>query len=173
MTDKQWDAMLLVHNTAPFRLIRAAAPYMREVAKEEIEKTGKAQPRCIINISSTTGLHGNAGQINYATAKMGVVGMTKTVAKEWGMFNIRCNAIAFGWINTRLTQEKTAENFIEVDNKKVALGIPGGGVRNVDHIPLKRPGSVEDAAGSLLMLASPYTAYVTGHTLEVTGGAGI
>jgi len=173
MTDKQWDAMLLVHNTAPFRLIRAAAPYMRDVAKEEMEKTGSAKQRCIINISSTSGLHGRAGQINYATAKMGVLGMTKTVAKEWGMFNIRCNAIAFGWINTRLTQDKTKDNFIEVDNKKVALGIPGGGVRSLDDTPLRRPGTVDDAAGSILLLACPYSSYITGHCLEVTGGTGI
>jgi len=173
MTDKQWEAMLLVHNTAPFRLIRAATPYMRDVAKEELEKTGKAKPRSIINISSTSGLHGNAGQINYSTAKMGVVGMTKTVAKEWGMFNIRCNAIAFGLINTRLTQEKTSDNFIEVDNKKVSLGIPSSAGRTVDSIPLRRAGSVEDAAGSVLLLASPFSSYITGHTLEVTGGVGI
>jgi len=175
MTDKQWDAMLLVHNTAPFRIIRAATPYMRDAAKTEIEKTGSASPRSIINISSTSGIHGNAGQINYATAKMGVVGLTKTVAKEWGMFNIRCNAIAFGWINTRLTAAKGSDNFIEVDNQKVQLGIPGrpNTPDATAHIPLRRAGSVADAAGSVLLLASPHASYVTGHCLEVTGGVGI
>jgi 3-oxoacyl-[acyl-carrier protein] reductase len=177
MTDKQWEAMLLVHNTAPFRIIRAASPYMRDAAKEEIEKTGKASPRCIINISSTSGIHGNAGQINYATAKMGVVGLTKTVAKEWGMFNIRCNAIAFGWINTRLTAAKEKDNVIVVDNQKIQLGIPGGGRGGgpdaTAHIPLRRAGQVDDAAGSILLLASPHASYITGHCLEVTGGVGI
>eukprot|EP01087_Luapelamoeba_hula_P012933 TRINITY_DN3659_c0_g1_i1.p2 TRINITY_DN3659_c0_g1~~TRINITY_DN3659_c0_g1_i1.p2 ORF type:complete len:202 (+),score=36.31 TRINITY_DN3659_c0_g1_i1:300-905(+) len=173
MTDKQWDAMLLVHNTAPFRLIRAATPYMREAGKSEIEKTGSARPRSIINISSTSGIHGNAGQINYATAKMGIVGLTKTVAKEWGMFNIRCNAIAFGWINTRLTQAKGSDNFIEVDKQKVQLGVPSRPDAATNMIPLKRSGTVDDAAGSILLLASPHASYITGHTLEVTGGVGI
>ncbi|ELR16006.1 shortchain dehydrogenase/reductase SDR, putative [Acanthamoeba castellanii str. Neff] len=176
MTDKQWEAMLLVHNTAPFRLIRAAAPYMRDAAKQEIETSGKAAPRSIINVSSTSGLHGNTGQANYATAKAGILGLTKTIAKEWGAFNIRCNAVAFGWINTRLTAAKGQENFIEVEGKKVALGIPGAtnsAEAVAKTVPLARPGNVDDAAGSVLLLASPHASYITGHCLEVTGGAGI
>jgi len=173
MTDKQFEAMLSVHNVAPFRLIRAATPHMREAAKKEIDEKGKASPRCIINISSTSGLHGNAGQVNYSTAKMGIVGLTKTVAKEWGMFNIRCNAIAFGRIETRLTAAKEGQ-FIEVEGKKVSLGIPKEMLSSgFDFIPLKRAGTVQDAAGSVLLLASPYASYITGHTLEVTGGVGI
>jgi 3-oxoacyl-[acyl-carrier protein] reductase len=178
MTDKQWEAMLLVHNTAPFRIIRAAAPFMRDAAKDELEKKGVAEPRCIINISSTSGLHGNAGQVNYSTAKAGVCGMTKTIAKEWGMFGIRCNAIAFGWIDTRLTKErdpKEGGEEIEVDGQKVKLGIPKNArPGNAEaFIPMKRKGTPEEAAGSVLLLASPYAGYITGHTLEVTGGAGI
>ena len=98
MTDEQWHAIIDCHVGAPFRIARATVPYMRDVAKQEMASGGKPQPRCIINVSSTSGLHGNAGQINYATAKMGVVGMTKTIAKEWGQFNIRCNAVAYGSI---------------------------------------------------------------------------
>jgi len=124
MTDEQWDAMLLIHNTAPFRLIKAASPYMREAAKKELEKQGSAEPRSIITISSTSGLHGNVGQVNYATAKSGVLGMTKTLAKELGPFNIRVNSVAFGWIETRLTTAKTEENFIEVKGKKSEIGNP-------------------------------------------------
>jgi len=174
MTDKQWDNMLLIHNTAPFRLVRAASPHMLDIAKEEIEKKGKANPRSIINISSTSGLHGNVGQINYSTAKMGVVGFTKTIAKEWGPYNIRCNAVAFGRINTRLTAQKEGGESIEVEGKQIALGIPkrlleGGGV----NIPLRRTGTVDEAAGAILMLVSPYASYITGHCLEVTGGIGI
>jgi 3-oxoacyl-[acyl-carrier protein] reductase len=75
ITDKQWDTMLAVHNTAPFRLVRQAAPYFRVKDGEK---------RVIINISSTSGTHGNAGQANYALAKAGVLGLTKTIAKEWG-----------------------------------------------------------------------------------------
>lgn len=183
MTDKQWEAMLLVHNTAPFRLVRAAAPFMRDAAKEELEKTGRAEPRCIINISSTSGLHGNAGQANYSTAKAGVVGFTKTLCKEWGMFGIRCNAIAFGWIDTRLTKERDPSkpigegggDEIVVDGQKVKLGIPKSarGPNAEAFIPLKRKGTPEEAASSILLLASPLAGYITGHCLEVTGGAGI
>jgi len=175
MTDAQWEAMLKVHNTAPFRVIRAATPYMREVAKKELQEKGATQEsRCIINISSTSGLHGNPGQANYSTAKMGVVGLTKTVAKEWGMFNIRCNAIAFGFVNTRLTQSKNKGAYIQVEGKQVKLGIPESGQKDLAAgIPLRRAGDVDEAAGAILLLASPHASYITGHTLEVTGGMGI
>jgi len=176
MTDQQWDAMLYVHNTAPFRLIRALSTHFRESAKADIDKHGRPiENRVIINISSTSGIHGNFGQINYSTAKMGVVGLTKTVAKEWGAFGIRCNAIAFGFIETRLTQNKALGEYIEVDGKKVALGIPDAGKKEnkYENIPLARPGKPEEAASSILLLASPLASYISGHTLEVTGGMGI
>jgi len=174
MTDKQWDTMLLVHNTAPFRIIRAAAPYMRDEAKKEMDRNGVAQPRSIVNVSSTSGLHGNIGQANYATAKMGILGLTKTVAKEFGMFGIRCNSIAFGLIETRLTQAKEQGQSIQVGDAKVALGVPGGQREGREvFIPLRRTGQPSEAAASVLFLASPLSSYVTGHCLEVTGGAGI
>jgi len=176
MTDQQWEAMIKVHNTAPFRLIRSLAQHFRDSAKAEIDKHGRPiENRVVINISSTSGIHGNFGQINYATAKMGIVGLTKTVAKEWGSFGIRCNAIAFGFIETRLTQNKALGEFIEVNGKKVALGIPDSGKKEnkYEHIPLGRPGKPEEAAASILLLASPLSSYITGHTLEVTGGMGI
>jgi len=184
ITDKQWDAMLAVHNTAPFRLIRAAAPYMREAAKDEM-KTGKPRNRSITNVSSTSGLHGNAGQANYATAKSGILGLTKTVAKEWGPFGIRANDIAFGFIQTRLTQAKEKGAFIEVDGKKVPLGIPAGTADENSAqakarekmlkatIPLGRPGNATEAASALVFLSSSLASYVSGHCLECTGGAGI
>ncbi|MCB8942225.1 MAG: SDR family oxidoreductase [Ardenticatenaceae bacterium] len=174
MSDKQWQAILDVHATAPFRMIRAAAPYMRDLAKEEMAAGGIKEPRCIVNVSSTSGLHGNIGQINYATGKMGIIGLTKTVAKEWGGFGIRCNAVAFGFIDTRLTQPKEAEESIEVAGEEIQLGIPERLRRNAGmFIPLGRPATPEEAAGGILMMASPWAAYVTGHTLEVTGGSGI
>jgi len=173
MTDKQWNAILEVHNTAPFRLIRAAAPYMREQAKVEKEK-GILEPRAIVNVSSTSGLHGNIGQANYSTAKMGIVGLTKTVAKEWGPFGIRCNAVAFGLIETRLTRPKS-DQFMEVDGNKILLGLPGE--RSISarlaNIPLQREGTPDEAANAVLFLCSPLASYVNGHCLEVTGGAGI
>jgi 3-oxoacyl-[acyl-carrier protein] reductase len=174
MKDEQWEAILAIHITAPFRLIRAATPYMREPAKAEKEAGGPMEPRCIVNVSSTSGLHGNIGQVNYATDKMGVVGLTKTIAKEWGAFGIRCNTVAFGFIDTRLTKPKEEGASIKVGEQEVALGIPDR-MRQMApmRILLGRAGTPEEAAGGILLLASPLASYITGHTLEVTGGAGI
>ncbi|KAL9552473.1 hypothetical protein MBANPS3_003744 [Mucor bainieri] len=168
ITDKQWDLMLAVHNTAPFKIIRAAAKYLRKKDGEN---------KSIVNISSTSGLHGNVGQANYATAKAGVVGLTKTIAKEWGVFGVRCNTVAFGWVDTRLTRAKESGASIEVNGQKVALGIPTGNKPAAGNpfaeIPLGRAGTAEEVAGSVLSLCTPLTSYITGHTLEVTGGRGI
>ncbi len=174
MSDKQWDAMMSVHLAAPFRLVRAAAPHMREAAKREASEGRRPEPRCVINVSSTSGLHGNAGQANYSAAKMGIVGFTKTIAKEWGSFGIRCNAVAFGFIETRLTQDKALNESVTVDGETIQLGIPGH-LRDLSLmvIPMGRTGTPEEAAGGVLFLASPLAGYVTGHTLEVTGGYGI
>ncbi|KIM39054.1 hypothetical protein M413DRAFT_19875 [Hebeloma cylindrosporum] len=171
--DETFDIIMKIHVRAPFRLIRQAAPYFRlKVSPEN---------RSIINVSSTSGLHGNVGQANYASAKAAVVGLTKTICKEWGPFGVRANTVAFGLIHTRLTASKEAGVTIEIDGKKVALGVPGA-QRPVSStqepeaypfIPLRRGGTPEDAAGSVLFLASPLASYVSGHTLEVTGGVGI
>lgn len=175
MPNKQWQAMLDVHLTAPFRLIQAAAPHMRDAAKAEIDRDGKAAPRSIINVSSTSGTHGNAGQVNYGTAKAGVIGLTKTVAKEWGAFNIRCNGLAYGFIATRLTADKKGGASMQVNGETVKLGIPGAAQRMEASakvmIPLQRVGTPEDAAGAMLMLASPYSSYISAQMIEVTGGA--
>ena len=147
---------------------------MREVAKKEIAEGGLRENRCIVNISSTSGLHGNIGQANYSTAKMGIVGLTKNVAKEWGAFGIRCNAVAFGFIETRLTNAKELGASLKVGDKEIALGIPEGmRERATTGNPLGRPGTAEEGAGGILLMASPLASYVTGHCLEVTGGAGM
>lgn len=174
MKPEQWQAMLDVHLTAPFRMIQAATRYMREPAKAELEAGEPFTPRCIVNVSSTSGLHGNIGQANYAAGKMGIVGLTKTVAKEWGRFGIRCNAVAFGFVDTRLTRPKENRESIEVQGRQVALGIPEE-LRAMApmRIPLGRAATPEEAAGGILILASPFASYITGHTLEVTGGSGI
>ena len=168
MTDAQFDAMLDVHLKAPFRMIRAASDYLRGEAKRALDAGQRPPCRKIINVSSTSGVAGNAGQINYAAGKMGVVGMTKTVAKEWGRFNVCCNAVAYGLIDTRLTQPKERG---ETTGDGVALGIPES-VREgqLHHIPLGRAGTPEDAAGPVLFLASPLSDYVTGAVVLVTGG---
>ena len=175
MTDEQWRAVMDIHTFAPFRMIRAAAPYLREPGKQELKDgTPFSENRVIVNVSSTSGLHGNVGQINYATAKMGVVGLTKTVAKEWGRFGVRCNAVAFGYIDTRMTRSKDAGETATVGDRQIAQGIPDA-IREqaMTANPLGRPGTPEEAAGGVVLMASPLAGYVTGHTLEVTGGAGI
>ena len=171
MSDEQWEAMLAVHLTAPFKLIRACIPYMREQAKREQAESGRAKARKIINISSISGTRGNVGQANYSAGKAGVAGLTKTLAKEWGRFNIQVNALAFGYIDTRLTAAKTDDNFTERAGQRVKLGIPEE-LRQMAPllIPAGRPGTAEEAAGPLLFLASELSNYVSGQVIEVTGG---
>jgi len=168
MTDQQYDAILDVHLKAPFRIIRAAAPYFRDTAKAEMASSGRASCRKIINVSSTSGVAGNAGQANYGAAKAGITGLTKTIAREWGQFNITCNAVAYGWIDTRLTQDKEQG---AVTAAGVALGIPKAARQDMPpRVPLGRPGTPEEAAGPVLFLASPLADYVSGAVLLVTGG---
>ena len=171
MTDEQWQAMLDVHLTAPFRIIRAAAPYLRETAKREKEEQGRAIARKIVNVSSTTGTRGNAGQTNYAAGKAGIVGVTKTLAKEWGQFNIQVNAVAFGFIETRLTQAKETGERLTRESADISLGIPQQN-REIAFrmIPMGRGGTPEEAAGAVLFFSSPLSDYVSGQVLEVTGG---
>ena len=95
VSDEQFQAMLDIHTVVPFRVARALAPHWREAAKKEREE-GVEVFRKLINVSSTSGMMGNPGQVNYSAAKMGVVGITKTLAKEWGQFKINVNAVAFG-----------------------------------------------------------------------------
>lgn len=171
MSDEQWEAILAVHLTAPFRIIRAAAAYLRETAKLEKERYGQARARKIINISSTTGTRGNAGQSNYAAGKAGILGLTKTLAKEWGQFNIQVNAVAFGRIDTRLTQAKEQGETIQRGDTEIAIGIPGERLaRTTPMIPLGRAGTAHEAAGAIFFFASPFSDYVSGQVLEVAGG---
>ncbi len=123
MSDDWWARMLDIHVTVPFKVVRAAAPHLREPAKAE-KADGVEVFRKIVNISSVSGTMGNAGQANYSAGKSAVVGLTKTLAKEWGQFKINVNAVAFGWIETRLTASKVDENQMEIDGEKVQLGIP-------------------------------------------------
>src|SRR5579885_3000638 len=123
MSDEWFQKMLDIHSIVPFRMIRAVAPHLREPAKKEREE-GKEVFRKIVNVSSTSGTFGNAGQANYSAGKAGVVGLTKTIAKEWGQFKVNVNAVAFGFIDTRLTQAKVDENTMEKEGEKIQLGIP-------------------------------------------------
>lgn len=171
MTDEQWEAIIAVHLTAPFRIIRAAAPCLRETAKKEKAETGEANARKIINISSTSGTRGNPGQANYSSGKAGVIGLTRTLAKEWGQFNVQVNAVAFGRIDTRLTQAKEKGETIHRGEAEIAIGIPSGRLEvTTPMIPMGRGGTVEEAAGAVFFFASPFSNYVSGQVLEVTGG---
>jgi len=171
MTDQQWDAMMDIHVKAPFRIIRAAAPYFRDAAKKEISETGQAVPRKIINISSMAGTNGNPGQANYSSAKAGMMGLTMTMAKEWGRFNVQSNCIAYGVIETRLTGPKEEVDSIEVGGDTVAVGIPEAQRQMMKTmIPLGRFGTAEDASSAILFFASPLSNYVSGQTLKVSGG---
>jgi 3-oxoacyl-[acyl-carrier protein] reductase len=170
MTDEQFQAMLDIHTIVPFRVIRALAPHWREAAKQEMGE-GKEVFRKIVNVTSISGTMGNAGQVNYSAAKAGVVGLTKTLAKEWGSFKINVNAVAFGFIETRLTQAKEAGEEIEVGGEKVELGIPEQTrAMAAMIIPLGRAAQPEEAAKPVLFLCSDLSNYVHGQVLNVTGG---
>ena len=170
MTDDWWEKMLAIHVTVPFKVIRAAAPHLREPAKAERER-GEEVFRKIVNVSSISGTMGNAGQANYSAGKSAVVGLTKTLAKEWGQFKINVNAVAFGYIETRLTASKVDDNTMEIGGEKVQLGIPDQ-MRGMASmlIPLGRPGTPQEAAGGVFFLCSPWSNYVHGQVLNVTGG---
>jgi 3-oxoacyl-[acyl-carrier protein] reductase len=171
MTDEQFQAMLEIHTVVPFRVTRALAPQWREAAKAEAAE-GSEVFRKLINVTSISGTMGNAGQANYSAAKAGVVGLTKTLAKEWGQFKINVNAVAFGFVETRLTAAKEAgETITAPGGQEVELGIPEQ-MRAMAQmvIPLGRPAQPEEAAGPVLFLASGLSDYVHGQILNVTGG---
>jgi 3-oxoacyl-[acyl-carrier protein] reductase len=170
MTDEQFQAMLEIHTVVPFRIVRAAAPHLREPAKKERDE-GREVFRKIVNVSSISGTMGNAGQVNYSAAKAGVVGLTKTLAKEWGGFKINVNAVAFGFVETRLTASKEEGGKIEIEGREIDLGIPEQ-MRQLAAaiIPLGRGATPEEAAGPVFFLCSPWANYVHGQILHVTGG---
>ena len=170
MSDEQFQAMLDIHTIVPFRMIRALAPHWREAAKQEAGE-GKEVFRKIVNVTSISGTMGNAGQANYSAAKAGVTGLTKTIAKEWGQFKINVNAVAFGFVETRLTQAKEQGEAIEREGERIEIGVPEQQRAMASMIiPLGRPAQPEEAAGPVLFLSSQLSNYVHGQVLNVTGG---
>jgi 3-oxoacyl-[acyl-carrier protein] reductase len=172
MTDEQWYAIIDVHVTAPFRILRAFANHVRPAFEAESQR-GQRIVRKVVNISSTSGVNGNAGQVNYSAGKAAMVGVTKTLAKEWGRYAVTVNCVAFGYIQTRLTQPlaEGEAGTIEVLGRKVRVGVQGTRLAAMNQmIPLGRGGTPEEAAGAVYLFCSPDSDYVSGQTLLVTGG---
>ncbi len=170
MRDDQFRAMLEIHTVAPFRILRAAAPFLRDAGKVDREE-GREVFRKVVNVTSISGTQGNVGQANYAAAKAGLVGLTKTLAREWGPFKVNVNAAAFGFIETRLTASSDDSATIERAGQEIKLGIPPQMREIVSTIvPLGRPGTPEEAAGAIFFLCSPWSNFVQGQVLTVNGG---
>jgi 3-oxoacyl-[acyl-carrier protein] reductase len=143
MTEQQWDEVIQANLKSVFNLTKHALRPML-----------KSRSGSIINMSSVVGVFGNAGQANYAASKAGMIGFTKSIAKEVGSRSIRCNAIAPGYIETEMTgklDDAVKETFLQ-------------------NIPLKRMGTAEEVADLVLFLASPMSAYITGQVISVCGG---
>ena len=172
MGDEQWDAILDVHLKAPFRILRAFFGHLKPAVEREAAE-GRRVVRKVVNISSTSGVNGNAGQSNYSAAKAGINGLTKTLAKEWGRYHVTVNSVAFGYIQTRLTQplKEGDAGKIEVQGREVKIGVQAGRIAALSQmIPLGRGGTPEEAAGSVYLFCSPDSDYVSGQTLVVNGG---
>jgi 3-oxoacyl-[acyl-carrier protein] reductase len=171
MSDEQFADVLEVHLAAPFRLLRAALAPMRAARERELAE-GREITRKVVNVSSTSGIYGNPGQVNYAAAKAGVIGMTRTLAKEWGRYRITVNAVAFGLVHTRLTRALSGDaGAVQIGERRIRLGVrPERLERVADTVPLGRGGSVEEAAGAVYLFCIPESDYVSGQVLVCDGG---
>lgn len=170
MTDEQWYAMVDCHLTAPFRILRAAQPVIKGLAKADSE-AGQRNVRKVVNISSVAGLFGNAGQTNYSAAKAGILGMTQTLAKEWGRLNVTVNCVAYGFIRTRLTSAADEGATTNIEGREIKVGVNPDLLAMIEKtIPLGRGGTPEEAAGAVYMFCIPESDYVSGQTLLCSGG---
>jgi 3-oxoacyl-[acyl-carrier protein] reductase len=170
-SDEQFQAMLDIHLLTPFRILRAASEFIRETAKKEIAASKRVM-RKVVNITSISGTDGNPGQISYSAGKAGVIGLTKTLAKEWGRYNVNVNAVGFGLIGTRLVQPLTGEGAkMEMHGHEIRLGVQPSLLDSIKSAcPLGRLGTPEEAAGAVLFFCSPLSDYVTGEVLICGGG---
>ena len=170
MTDEQWYAMLDCHLTAPFRILRAAQPVLRAQYKAD-EEAGRRVIRKVVNVSSVAGVFGNAGQVNYSTAKAGVLGMTQTLAKEWGRIGVTVNCVGFGLIRTRLTGSAAEQSTALIEGREIKVGVNPGLLEMMERsIPLGRGGTPEEAADAIYLFCIPESDYISGQTLMCTGG---
>ena len=171
MTDDQWYAMLDVHATAPFRILRAATEPIRQMAKKEKDE-GRHVQRKVVNVSSIAGLSGNPGQVGYSAAKAAVIGVTKALAKEWGRYNVNVNAVAFGYIQTRMTQPIGSDEAVaRIGERDVRMGVQPEMIAFMNRmIPLGRGGTPEEAAGAVYLFCIPESDYISGEVVLVSGG---
>ncbi len=171
MTDEQWYAIIDCHMTAPFRILRAAYPVIKAKAQAEAAE-GREVFRKIVNISSTSALNGNAGQINYSGAKAGVSGMTRALSREWGRLKVNVNCVAFGLIHTRMTiADSNAGATINIEGRDIRVGVSPELVKShAQRCPLGRAGTPDEAAGAVYLFCSPESNYITGQTVAVAGG---
>jgi len=169
--DEQFEAMLAVHLTAPFRILRAAQPVISAATKAEVAAGQLPARRSVVNITSIAAMGGNVGQSGYASGKAGVIGLTKTIAKEWGRLGVTVNAVAFGIVDTRMTGLGTGRAKVDVGGREIDVGM-GEDLQAAlaTSIPLGRPGTIDDAAGAVYLLCLDEAAYITGTVLECTGG---
>ncbi|MHB9841258.1 SDR family NAD(P)-dependent oxidoreductase [Paraburkholderia terrae] len=170
MSDEQWYAIIDCHMTAPFRILRAAYPHVKALHAADKE-AGREVYRKIVNISSVSALNGNAGQMNYSSAKAGVIGMTRALAREWGRFNVNVNCVAFGLIHTRMTSaDAHAGATVSIDGRDIRVGLnPDMLKSHAQRNPLGRGGTPEEAAGGVYLFCSPESNYITGQTIAVAG----
>ncbi|WP_050479256.1 SDR family NAD(P)-dependent oxidoreductase [Herbaspirillum rhizosphaerae] len=171
MSDEQWDAIMDVHVTAPFRILRAASEYFRRAAKEETEQ-GQEVFRKVVNISSVSGVMGNAGQANYSAAKSAINGLTKALAKEWGRYRINVNSVAFGLIKTRLTEATAGDDAtINISGQEIKVGVNQQLMKNLETmIPMGRAGTPAEAAGAVYLFCIPESNYISGQIVICGGG---
>jgi 3-oxoacyl-[acyl-carrier protein] reductase len=169
-TDEQFQAMLDIHVTAPFRVLRAASGFIRDAAKREAAE-GRRVQRKVVNITSISGTDGSAGQAGYGSGKAAVIGLTRTMAKEWGRYNVNVNAVGFGLIGTRLVQALSEDSKIDVAGREIKVGVQQAVLDKVISMsPLGRAGTPEEAAGAVMFFCSPLSDFVTGEVLMCTGG---
>lgn len=171
MTDEQWYAMIDVHATAPFRVLRAAADYIRNASKAEKEK-GQIVHRKVVNVSSFAAMFGHPGQVGYTAGKAAAIAMTKTLCKEWGRYNVNVNAVAFGWIKTRMTAPiGSTQEPVTIGERKVNMGVQPQFLDAMEKmIPLGRGGTPEDAAGAVYLFCIPESDYISGQVVLASGG---
>jgi 3-oxoacyl-[acyl-carrier protein] reductase len=170
-TDEQFQAMLDIHVVAPFRVLRAASRFIREWAKTEAAE-GRRVVRKVVNITSIAATDGGPGQAGYASGKAAIIGLTRTLAKEWGRYNVNVNCVGFGLIETRLIQpiaDRPAT--IAMHGREIPVGVQPKTLDAVKSMsPLGRAGTVEEAAGPVLFFCSELSDFVTGEVLICSGG---